>query len=80
MQTQTLSKTKKSVPFTLAFVEKLDESLYDEAIKNSQILGESYDPKTQTSNLSIYAGTSLTYENSLSGFLAFQDDTEQTDT
>ena len=82
MQAQTLNKTKNPVPFTLSLVEKLDESLYDEAIENSRILEESYNPETQTSDLSIYAGTSLTYEKSWSGFLGAGglDDTEQTDT
>jgi hypothetical protein len=75
---QVLEKPKNSVPFTLLFVDKIEPSLYNEAIKNSESLGDSYNPKTQTSSLSIYAGTSLTYDKSMT--VLFQDDTEQSDT
>ena len=61
MKTQICDETVRSVPFTLSFVERLDQALYDEAIKGSEILKQSYDPETQTSNIPIYAGTSLTY-------------------
>lgn len=81
MKTQTLDETAISMPFTLSFVERLDQALYDEAIKDSEILTQSYDPETQTSNIPIYAGTSLTYSDTNSGVLGIvQDDTEQSDT
>jgi len=80
MKTQICDETVRSVPFTLSFVERLDQALYDEAIKDSEILTQSYDPETQTSNIPIYAGTSLTYGASHSGLLSGKDDTKQTDT
>jgi hypothetical protein len=80
MSTQTLLKKSKSVPFTLSFVEGIDPKMYDEAIIHSEAVKQSYDPKTQLSNMSIYAGTSMTYDTTNSGFLLGQDDTEQSDT
>ncbi|MEG4319523.1 MULTISPECIES: hypothetical protein [unclassified Microcoleus] len=81
MKTQICDETVRSVPFTLSFVERLDQALYDEAIKDSEILKQSYDPKTQTSNIPVSAnGTSLSYGDSHSGFLSGKDDTKQTDT
>ena len=81
MKTQTFDETAESnLPFTLSFVERLDQALYDEAIKGSEILTQSYDPETQTSNIPVYAGTSLTYGDTYSGILAGEDDTEQSDT
>lgn len=80
MKTQICDETVKSVPFTLSFVERLDQALYDEAIKGSEILKESYDPETQTSNIPVYAGTSLTYDDTYTGLLASTDDTKQSDT
>jgi len=75
-----LDKPATKVPFTLIFSEKIEPSLYIEAIKDSQKLADTYNPETQTSNPSIYAGTELTYETSTSGPLGRPDDTEQTDT
>jgi hypothetical protein len=71
-----------SVPFTLNFVEKLDKALYDEAIQNLEIIKQSYDPETQTSNISIYAGTNLTYSDTTTGIWPLQsiDDNRQSDT
>lgn len=80
MKTQICDETATSVPFTLSFVEGLDQALYDEAIKGSEILKQSYDPETQTSNIPIYAGTTLTYDDTYSGIFANTDDTKQTDT
>jgi len=81
MKTQTFDETATSVPFTLSFVERLDQALYDEAIKDSEILTQSYDPETQTSNIPVSAaGTSLSYGNSHSGLLSGKDDTKQVDT
>lgn len=80
MKTQTFDETATSVPFTLSFVERLDPALYDEAIKGSEILKQSYDPETQTSNIPIYADTSLTYSDSYSGLFQGKDDAEQSDT
>ncbi|MEG3845648.1 hypothetical protein QT971_09320 [Microcoleus sp. herbarium19] len=82
MKTKTFDETARSVPFTLSFVERLDQALYDEAIKGSEVLKQSYDPKTQTSNIPVSAnGTSLTYSDTRSGFLdTSTDDAEQSDT
>ena len=83
MKTETLNRPASSVPFTLSFVERLDPALYDQAIQDSEVLKQSYDPKTQTSNIPVSAndGTSLTYRDTLSGFLnASTDDAEQSDT
>ena len=74
-----LDKPQKA-PFTLLFSEKTDPSLYTEAIKDSQKLADTYNPETQTSDFSIYAGTSLTYEESYSGWMTNKDDNNQTDT
>ncbi|WP_016953833.1 hypothetical protein [Anabaena sp. PCC 7108] len=78
MKTQTLERTAK--PFTLNFVEPVAPALYDEAIKGSEILKQSYDPKTQTSNIPIYAGTSLTYSNTGSNWVQARDDSKESDT
>lgn len=81
MRTQTLEHPASSVPFTLNFVERIDPGLYDQAIQDSQILKESYDPETQTSNIPVYAaGTSLTYRDTSSGILNEKDDAKQSDT
>lgn len=80
MKTQTLDRPASSVPFTLNFVERLDQALYDEAIKDSEILTQSYDPETQTSNIPVYGGTSLTYSDTTSGNAWSTDDSEQSDT
>ncbi len=83
MKTQTLNRPASSVPFTLSFVERLDPALYDQAIQDSKVLKQSYDPKTQTSNIPVSAndGTSLTYNDTYSGLLnSSRDDTEQSDT
>ena len=82
MKTQTLNRPTSSVPFTLSFVERLDPALYDQAIQDSEVLKQSYDPKTQTSNIPVSAndGTSLTYSDTNSGLLGGTDDAEQSDT
>jgi hypothetical protein len=81
MKTQTLDRPASSVPFILNFVEKLDPALYDQAIQDSEILKQSYDPETQTSNIPVSAaGTVLTYSNTASGVFANKDDTKQSDT
>jgi hypothetical protein len=81
MRTPTLEQPASSVPFTLNFVEKINPALYDQAIQDSQILKESYDPETQTSNIPVYAaGSSLTYDPTWTGFPTSKDDTKQVDT
>lgn len=80
MTTQILHKTNKLLPFTLGFVEPINEELYDEAIKQSETLKQSYDPQHQTSSIPVYAGTSLTYDDTSSGLLLTRDDSEQVDT
>ena len=44
-----LDKPSQKAPFTLLFSEKIDPSLYSEAIKGSQELTDTYNPETQTS-------------------------------
>jgi hypothetical protein len=81
MRRPTLERPASSVPFTLNFVEKINPALYDQAIQDSQILKESYDPETQTSNIPVYAaGSSLTYDPTWTGFPTSKDDTKQVDT
>jgi len=81
MKTQTLDRPANLVPFTLNFVEKLDPALYDQAIQDSEILKQSYDPETQTSNIPVSAaGTSLTYRDTMSGVFAGKDDSKESDT
>jgi hypothetical protein len=75
-----LDKPSQKVPFTLLFSEKLDSSLYTDAIKDSQKLADTYNPETQTSDFSIYAGTTLTYDTTCTGLLCGDSDTEQSDT
>jgi hypothetical protein len=74
-----LDKPSQKAPFTLLFSEKLDPSLYAEAIKDSQELADTYNPETQTSSFPIYAGTSSTYKISYSGFMRNTDDNDLVD-
>ena len=74
-----LDKPSTKVPFTLIFSEKIDLNLYHEAIKDSKKLADTYDPETQTSDFSIYAGTTQTYDNTNSGFWNSTDDSNLTD-
>jgi len=78
MTTTILREVVGSTPFTLNFVEKLDPILYDEAIRISEILKESYDPETQISNIPVYSGTTLTYSDTGGGLS--NRDTRQSDT
>jgi hypothetical protein len=81
MQAQALLEKPKSVPFTLSFVEGIDQKMYDKATSESAAIKESYDPETQTSNIDIYAGTALTYTDSMTGtFIGIKDDVNQADT
>jgi len=81
MTTTILRETVGSVPFTLNFIEKLDTVLYDDAIQSSEMIRQSYDPETQISNISVYAGTNLTYDATTSGGIFYtNDDSEQSDT
>lgn len=75
-----IDQHSKKVPFTLLFAEKIDPDLYAEAIKDSQKLSDTYDPATQTSDFSIYAGTTLTYDDTRSSTFLSIDDTRQSDT
>ncbi len=81
MKTKTFDRPARAVPFTLSFVERLDPALYDQAIEDSEVLKQSYDPKTQTSNIPVSAaGTSLTYRDTSSGLLSTKDDSKESDT
>ena len=51
-----LDKPSQKAPFTLLFSEKIDPSLYSEAIKGSQELTDTYNPETQTSDFSKLIG------------------------
>lgn len=75
-----LDKPSQKAPFAILFFKKLDSSLYTEALKDSQKLADTYNPETQTSDYSIYAGTTLTYESTSTGILGTDSDTEQSDT
>jgi len=68
-----LDKPTQKAPFTLLFSEKLDPSLYAKAIKESQELADTYNPETQTSDFSIYAGTTQTWSETGDGFLKAKD-------
>ncbi|MEI6330900.1 MAG: hypothetical protein WCP16_16790 [Pseudanabaena sp. ELA645] len=74
-----LDKPSQKAPFTLLFSEKLDSSLYAEAIKDSQKLADTYNPETQTSDFSIYAGTSQTVDSTYTGIFMSTDDSEPSD-
>lgn len=80
MTVQTLLEKPKLLPFTLSLVEKIDRKMYDEAISEAEVIKQSYDPITQLSNISIYAGTSLTYSDTYSGLLMGTDDNRESDT
>jgi hypothetical protein len=80
MTAQTLLEKPKLVPFTLSLVEKIDRRMYKEAISEADAIKQSYDPTTQLSTLSIYAGTSLTYTTTGSNWLNPRDDSEESDT
>lgn len=81
MTVKTLEKPSSFVPFTLCFLEEVPQEMYDQAITESELLKSSYNPETQTSNIPVYAGTSLTYRDSYCGILnTSKDDTEQSDT
>jgi hypothetical protein len=62
-----LDRPSEKVPFTLLFSEKIDPSLYAEAIKGSEKLVDTYNPETQTSDFSIYAGTGETVNLTYTG-------------
>jgi hypothetical protein len=61
MTIKTLEKPSNFVPFTLCFLEEVPQEMYNQAIAESELLKSSYNPETQTSNIPLYAGTSLTY-------------------
>ncbi len=75
-----LDKPSQKAPFTLLFSEKIDPSLYIEAIKDAHKLADTYNPETQTSNIDIYAGTTMTYDTTSTGIFGQDSDTEQSDT
>lgn len=81
MPDQVLLEKPKLVPFTLSFVQEIDQTIYEKAIYELAEIKEYYDSKTQTSNIDIYAGTALTYTDSMTGtFIGIKDDVNQTDT
>jgi len=80
MTLKTLEKPSNVVPFTLCFFEEVPQEMYDQAITESELLKSSYNPETQTSNIPIYAGTSLTYSTTGSTLLKPQDDSRESDT
>jgi hypothetical protein len=51
------------IPFLLNFVIPVDQKMYDEALAACVAVGDTYDPETQTSAHTIYAGTSHTYNS-----------------
>lgn len=76
-----LSQSSDQRPFTMRLIERLDISITEEAIRDSEMLRQSYNPATQTSDDSAYRGTALTYSTTTSGIpLSFADDSKSTDT
>jgi len=67
MTSPTVSQTQSSMPFTLCFVEKFDETFYNEAIRASEMLRQSYDPETQTSKVGPEFGTAQTFNSTYCG-------------
>ena len=81
MKTQFMSETTTdTTPFLLGLTEEIDKEMYDKAITSAEIIKEAYDPKTQTSNIPAYAGSSLTYMTKTTGPLMASDGTIQSDT
>ncbi len=81
MTIQTLEKPANSVPFTLCFLEEVPQEMYDQAITESELLKSSYNPETKTSNIPVYAGTTLTYRTTGSiPLVKPYEDSEQDDT
>ena len=56
-----MKTTENNVPFIIGNMERVDEELYKNAINKSIIIKEAYSPESQTSNISAYGGSSLTY-------------------
>ncbi len=78
---KTVEKSSNFVPFTLCFLEEVPQEMYDQAITESELLKSSYNPETQTSNIPLYAGTSLTYGDTYTPPFPFsKDDAVQNDT
>jgi hypothetical protein len=67
-------------PFLFRLLTGIDQTTIDDAIASSKALRDAYDPSTQTSNLQIFAGSSLTYSDTHSGFMNNSDDHVQSDT
>lgn len=66
--------SKPSVPFLFAHIDRIDLAAYQQDLLDATALGDSYDPVTQTSRLSVYAGTSRTYRDTYSGVLGHTTD------
>lgn len=82
MKEQFVSTKPSPVPFAMCFIESVDPSLYANALREADILTQSYDPKTQTSltSPSFAKGTGLSYINTYSGLMGNRDDAKQNDT
>ena len=66
------------MPFLINFVKKIDQKRFEQAMKSKDMTVNSYDPKTQTSHLSLptQMGSYLTYTET--GLM--NQDTKQSDT
>lgn len=73
MTSQLTTVEKARLPFLLSLVQPLDESLYEEALLSMNALEKGYDAKSQTSNIPVYAGTSLTYVTTGTGLAGLVD-------
>ena len=82
MRYQLNASAQDPLPFLLALTPCIDEIMYDAAMYEAQKLADSYDPITQTSVSTIYAGGShLTYSDTHSGLMMTNtDDARQSDT
>lgn len=66
-------------PFLMRFARNVDLETHAEALAAADILGETYDPESQTSSYGIYAGTRQTIERTMTDWSIRRDDTRTTD-
>jgi hypothetical protein len=80
MQSQNSRSNELKLPFILNFIEPIEPSVIEDAMLQSELLADSYNPETQTSRISVYAGTHLTYDSTFSGALvSSKDDARESD-
>lgn len=62
-----VQKFESSTPLVLALADEPDRSGYEEAVHLAELAEESYDPVTQTSNISASRGTNATVCHKVTG-------------